>query len=668
MKPFYIESDEEITSVIDRLRASTQEKNIFVVPAGAMILQSAVNMRLLLREAKKAQKQLVVVTSDEYGQTLAEKVGIETYASLEEIDGVEHDDAENLSEENVATIGSSSYYESPQASVREHDVNLEIESPESALSQDAHTVQDVAAQSASIERAVRDFESMQKQNVIQSDAQGSPAMDMRPASVAQPKSVQTMQQLRARNSEGVDNTQHASEGVRHQGVAPSEMDEHKQKEVQAFFGRHNNATAQASNTTYSPASSVFARKDKKLPAQVSSYAHVPENMLVKESSTKKMVAFFAIGGLLASAVIVFFVFFPRVTIALKPTVREKSATINVTADATQATTAFDEKKIGLILLEKDIEKTLNFESTGTSTESNYKARGSVTIYNNYSTSPQKLVATTRLLTKDGILFRLVEGVTVPGMTTKDGVTVPGSVRADVIADKAGEESNIGPSEFTIPGFKGSPRYGKFFAKSEGQMAGGSVEGGTRNVITKDDLDRAKKSAEEEVVKIAKEQIMLDASEQGKKALDDAISTEIVFSGAQITAGVAAESFDYTVHVRAKGLVFSEEDITIMLKRALSQDIDKDKMTMKDLKLTYSPSLANFEKQLLELKVRGTARLVPNIDTESVRNAIAGKKKEDIDSVLSSFDGIEQAELRYNAGFLMGRLPWYKGSITVIVEE
>lgn len=75
---FYIEADEEIISVIGRLRKSSEEENIFVFPKRALVLQSIVNLRLFQREAQKLGKTIVVVSQDEMGKVLAEKAGVKT--------------------------------------------------------------------------------------------------------------------------------------------------------------------------------------------------------------------------------------------------------------------------------------------------------------------------------------------------------------------------------------------------------------------------------------------------------------------------------------------------------------------------------------------------------------------------------------------------------------
>ncbi len=75
----YLEVDEEITSVIDRLKKSKGKRLGIVVPRGAMVLQSVVNLKLIEREAEKAKKKVALITSDKVGRSLAMQVGVPVF-------------------------------------------------------------------------------------------------------------------------------------------------------------------------------------------------------------------------------------------------------------------------------------------------------------------------------------------------------------------------------------------------------------------------------------------------------------------------------------------------------------------------------------------------------------------------------------------------------------
>ena len=82
-----------------------------------------------------------------------------------------------------------------------------------------------------------------------------------------------------------------------------------------------------------------------------------------------------------------------------------------------------------------------------------KAKGRIVVYNNFDGLPQKLIKNTRFESKKGKIYRINDSITIPGM--KGGT--PGSVEVDIYADSNGADYNIDATEFTIPGFKGTPR-------------------------------------------------------------------------------------------------------------------------------------------------------------------------------------------------------------------
>ena len=75
-KTLYIDIDEEITSIIDRMRKAEAREVIIVAPKNAMLLQSIVNLKLLKKEADRRKKQLLIITQDKIGKKLIEKAGI----------------------------------------------------------------------------------------------------------------------------------------------------------------------------------------------------------------------------------------------------------------------------------------------------------------------------------------------------------------------------------------------------------------------------------------------------------------------------------------------------------------------------------------------------------------------------------------------------------------
>lgn len=77
----YIDVDEEITAVIDRVTSSKAKIVALVLPKRATVMQSIVNMKLLKRSADTAAKNIVLVTSEAGLMPLAGVVGLHVAAT-----------------------------------------------------------------------------------------------------------------------------------------------------------------------------------------------------------------------------------------------------------------------------------------------------------------------------------------------------------------------------------------------------------------------------------------------------------------------------------------------------------------------------------------------------------------------------------------------------------
>jgi hypothetical protein len=79
----YIDVDDEITGIIDKVQTSKHKIVALVLPKRATVLQSVVNMKLLKRNADKAKKSLVLITSEAGLMPLAGAVGLHVAKNLQ---------------------------------------------------------------------------------------------------------------------------------------------------------------------------------------------------------------------------------------------------------------------------------------------------------------------------------------------------------------------------------------------------------------------------------------------------------------------------------------------------------------------------------------------------------------------------------------------------------
>src|SRR4051812_15266916 len=84
----YVDVDDEITSIIDKLENSENKVVALVLPKRAASLQSIVNMKLLKRSADNASKNVVLITSEAALIPLAGAAGLHVAKNLHTAPGV----------------------------------------------------------------------------------------------------------------------------------------------------------------------------------------------------------------------------------------------------------------------------------------------------------------------------------------------------------------------------------------------------------------------------------------------------------------------------------------------------------------------------------------------------------------------------------------------------
>lgn len=79
----YVDVDDEITAIIEKLQSSSGKIVALVLPKRAAVFQSIVNMKLLKRTAEKSKKNLVLITSEKGIMPLAGAVGVHVASTLQ---------------------------------------------------------------------------------------------------------------------------------------------------------------------------------------------------------------------------------------------------------------------------------------------------------------------------------------------------------------------------------------------------------------------------------------------------------------------------------------------------------------------------------------------------------------------------------------------------------
>ena len=273
-----------------------------------------------------------------------------------------------------------------------------------------------------------------------------------------------------------------------------------------------------------------------------------------------------------------------------------------------------------------------------------EATGKLTIFNEFSSESQVLVARTRFETPDGKVFRLFEQVTVPGAQVSGGEIETSSVEVEVYADEAGESHNIGPiDKFTIPGFAGSPRFEGFFARSFAPMTGGYS--GVQKVATEEDADAAKEEIRGQLLDALQGEIAILMSDRFQ-VLEDTTSFTILKEevlppepgGDMASIFVEAEMRQFvfdTSHLEDTLVAYARE------KGKLSPDVE---FAVDDLSLSYGEVLLDLGAERAEFTAEGEVVFIADVNTGNLTASLLGKSSEEVKKAIFKLPGLDRARV------------------------
>lgn len=273
-----------------------------------------------------------------------------------------------------------------------------------------------------------------------------------------------------------------------------------------------------------------------------------------------------------------------------------------------------------------------------------RAEGTIRVYNEYSTNTQAFVEKTRFISAEGKLFRSLERILVPGQKYEAGKLVSGFVDIKVQAVEPGEDYNINPTTFSIPGLLGTNMYTSFYAKSFSAMKGGSE--GMVSQVKEDDLKRAKEVLKEELFEKGFLKLQEKCKEQSLTLLENLVSREVLEESCSAKTGDNVDSFTCEAKVRLKALVFKEEDIKRFIKTAILSKVPEGKQIQPgSLELSYFLESKDLEKGQADLDLTSLAAVLPPIDEAFLKKGTAGKSKEEVKIFLETYPGVKKARLK-----------------------
>lgn len=373
----------------------------------------------------------------------------------------------------------------------------------------------------------------------------------------------------------------------------------------------------------------------------------------------KMVLIIPLVILLLVGIVALYIFHLKATIAIdiKPKAIEQEETLTFSLSSPND---FSQKIIAAKDITVDLEGKASTQVTGKKEVGN-KAKGTVTIYNNFDTK-KTLSSGTVIASGNSLDFTLDKEISV-GSASGDifSGTKPGTAQGAVTASKIGTEYNL-PSgtKFTVDGSS------SIAAKNDGAFSGGTKKEVT--IVAKKDVTKVTDELPKSLQDKAKEEIgkkinpdeevlpFYDNVELSKKKLDRNEGDE-----AKIVTLNATATFTYFTYKKDDLEQFAQ---TIVKNRLGDDNTISDtgiSTTLKDIK--------DGDDKKASAKVTISGGIMPKLDTTKLKKDIAGKSFEEAKDMITKLPQVENVDIRLAPPipFLPKILPRLSNNIVISIK-
>ena len=285
------------------------------------------------------------------------------------------------------------------------------------------------------------------------------------------------------------------------------------------------------------------------------------------------------------------------------------------------------------IMEDVQELSQQFDATGKSSQEE-KAQGTIKVYNQYNL-PQILIAKTRFLSADGKLFRSKERVSVP---------TGGAVDVAVEAAEAGEDYNIGPTKFSVPGLAGSPRYTSVYGESFAAMAGGRTSEAPQ--VTASDIEKAKESLRAALLQGGSQKIRYKLT--GDTVLfDGALMQEEGDIESLAASGAQVARFNVRGSLKSRGLVFQKKDMEQFVRDFVGARIPEGKTyNQKSLTIQFTLKDIDWDNKRMATEVAFSVDLYPLINPDDIKSSVSGKKYQEAQDIIANDSRVSRAAIKF----------------------
>ncbi len=666
-QPLYIAPDEEIISVIARLRSLPDSAVTLVFPKHSVVTQSIINLKLLAREGEKLQKQLTIVSQNENARSLAEKIGFSTLPYTQEMEKgnlyLQGEIASAVTPPVVEKPPVPPVEASPVTEVKEATLKREIGS------QTFYKAPAVMGNEGKVMGDIKREAEWQEGMRIQTPAATPPApatttLRIRNMTPERPPGLNSLRNQEP-VAEDISSRSTVSSAIFPDSYTPKPSATQAPEPTEAHF---------SSTTPPSAISDFFNRKEPGASAPVqmpkdAPSAPVPQAFNRKADIPKKpapvmvgnsvsgrltkILAGLAVLLIVITGALGFFLIFPSATVTVVPQTISDSHDQAFTVNA-------DSGSEEVPLTKKTSEVSVSIAgiasgAAGTPAESGSRAKGTIKISNNYGSEAQTLVATTRFESASGKIYRIQENISVPGN---------GSIEAQVVADGSGESYNLNEGTLTIPGFKGTDKYEKFSATVTKAISGGggneTQSGGT---FIRADEETLRSRAMEEAKKKFSENINNEAGDM--YTFTDGLQAERTSEANMPKVGSIPGEYEYQATFKITAFTTSKDAVTKAVVKNIRSEYDGIVFAPVKQELSFADFALSKDGKEASLKVHLETDLSAELDEEKIKADLAGKSAAELENFTSAHPEVKGLTIHFNPSWALKRIPKNPEKIDIV---